>query len=184
MKPVVWLPSTCALFLILTGCADNNSTVQADPNGTGPFDKYGNYREDWVADPSKWTRPGRRQQNTPADDLPAIARNEEPPANSNPLAPAQPTITKPKVESTPRETVKRTENKPAVVTAKPKPKPTLVSKPKPKPKPKSTRYIVKSGDSLSRIASRNGSSVSAIQKANGISGTLIRPGQSLAIPKR
>jgi LysM repeat protein len=179
MKPVVWLPSIYTLFLILTGCADNNSTVQSDPNGTGPFDKYGNYREDWVADPSKWTRPGRRQQNTPTDDLPTIAKNEEPPANANPLGPAQPSITQPRVASTPRETVK-----PTVVTAKPKPKPKVVAKLKTKPKPKSTRYIVKSGDSLSRIASRYGSSVSAIQKANRISGTLIRPGQSLAIPKR
>lgn len=179
MKPVVWLPSICALFLILTGCTNQDPTAQSDPNGTGPFDKYGNYREDWVADPSKWTRPGKRHQNTPTEDIPAIAKNEEPPPNANPLAPAQPSVTKPKVQSTPRETVK-----PTVVAAKPKPKPTVSAKPKPKPKPKTTRYVVKSGDSLSRIASRYGSSVSAIQKANGISGSLIRPGQSLVIPKR
>jgi LysM repeat protein len=68
-------------------------------------------------------------------------------------------------------------------------RPTLaVSAPKPKPKPvvakpKSVRYIVKKGDSLSRIASRHGIGLSALRRANRISGDLIRPGQVLTIPK-
>ena len=189
MKSVLWLPSSCALFLFLNSCA--NKTPDVGP-GTGPYDSAGNYREDWADDPSKWRKPGSRSQQ-PADDLPMIAKNEQPPANANPLAPQvsanpKPAVTKvqsaPRETTRPRETVKRTEE-PKVVATKPKPKPTVAkAKPKAKPKPKSTRYIVKSGDSLSRIAARNGSSVSAIQRANGISGTLIRPGQSLVIPKR
>jgi LysM repeat protein len=63
-------------------------------------------------------------------------------------------------------------------------KPKIVkTKPRTKSKSKSGgRYIVKSGDSLSRIATRNHSSVEAIQKANGITGTLIHPGDKLIVP--
>jgi peptidoglycan endopeptidase LytF len=43
---------------------------------------------------------------------------------------------------------------------------------------------VKKGDTLSTIASRNGTTVSAIKSANRISGTMIRDGQKLIIPKR
>lgn len=194
MKPVVWLLPSCSLMLFLSSCTKNDPTAATGP-GYGPFDADGNYIEEFADDPSKWRRPGTRG-SAPAD-VPAIAKNDQPPANANPLAP--------KIESSPRPTTRSTETtKPVVVaqnkpretsrpttvtkettTARPKPKSTPVKvKPKVKPKPKTTRYIVKSGDSLSRIAARNGSSVSAIQKANGISGTLIRPGQSLVIPKR
>lgn len=55
---------------------------------------------------------------------------------------------------------------------------------KTKTKPKTSRYTVKSGDSLSSIASRNGTSVAALKSENGISGTMIRPGQSLTIPRK
>lgn len=102
--------------------------------------------------------------------------------DSNPLPPGNtskpaPVISKTEVTTPTKKPVKKSET----VVAKPKPKP----KPVPvKVKPKSTRYVVKAGDSLSAIASRTGSSVSAIQRANGISGTLIRPGQSLTIPKK
>lgn len=196
MKPAIWLPFSCALLHLLTSCGNQSSTAANDPLGTGPFDSQGRYREEWADDPTKWRRPGKRHQEpAPADDLPVIAKNEQPPADASPLAAGTP-ASKPvssRVEATPRETAQRTQTagktttapKPTPVVVKAKPKPVVVkAKPKPKPKPKSTRYIVKKGDSLSRIASRNGSSVSAIQKANGISGTLIRPGQSLVIPKR
>ena len=192
MKTVLWLPSSCALLLILTGCADKNSTAANDPLGTGPFDRNGNYVEAWANDPSKWRKPGSRAQPPPGDELPVIAKNDQPPPNANPLSPQVAANPKPapptRVESVPRETVRPTaEVKTATTSPKPtsKPKPTVVkAKPKPKPKPKTTRYLVKKGDTLSAIASRNGSSVSAIQRANGISGSLIRPGQSLVIPKR
>ena len=179
MKPVLWLPPSCAFILLLSGCAKDDPAIAGDPLGTGPFDRQGNYREDWVADPTKWTKPGKRHEAP--DDIPVIASNDQPPANANPLAPqGTPKPVTNRVESMPRETAQRTES-PKPVLVKPKPKPVVV---KAKPKPKSTRYVVKSGDSLSAIASRTGSSVSAIKSANGISGTLIRPGQSLVIPKR
>ena len=43
-------------------------------------------------------------------------------------------------------------------------------------------YIVKAGDSLSRIASRNGTTTRAIKDANGLSGDRILIGQKLVIP--
>lgn len=72
--------------------------------------------------------------------------------------------------------------------SKTKPKSTAVAKTTTKPKPKtssssSSRYAVKKGDSLYAIAKRYGTTVGALQKANKMSGTSIRPGQSLSIPK-
>jgi LysM repeat protein len=185
MKPVLWFPFSFVFALFFSSCSNNDPSLANDPLGTGPFDARGNYREEWANDPTKWRKPSNRNQ-VPDTDLPVIARNEQPPANANPLgSPGSSRSTKPtsspaiaRVEQKPRETVR---SSPKPVTVKPKPKPVVV---KAKPKPKTTRYVVKKGDSLSTIASRNGSSVSAIQRANGISGTLIRPGQSLVIPTR
>lgn len=196
MKPVLWFPFSLALILFIPSCSNNDPSLASDPLGTGPFDAQGRYREEWADDPTKWRKPSNRHQAPPADTgLPVIARNEQPPADANPLMPqgtSRSVTTKPapavvKVQDQPRETVRATTPKPTPVLVKPKPKPKPVvvkAKPKPKPKPKTQRYVVKKGDTLSAIASRNGSSVSAIQRANGISGSLIRPGQSLVIPKR
>ena len=161
MNSAIWLSTLSALILILAGCTTDPS-IANDPLGTGPFDSNGNYREDWADDPSKWRKPSNRNQ---PDDLPVIARNEEPPANATPLPSGGASTPKPSP-------------KPAPVVVKPKPKP------KPKPKQTVTRYTVKKGDTLSGIASRYGSSVSKIRSANGISGSLIRPGQTLVVPKR
>lgn len=140
-----------------------------------------------------WTKPGKRK---PAASL--FAAKDEPPADSIPLvtsadAHPQPLITstaQPKPSATTTAVSTRPVTKPkATVATKPKAKPKTVAKAKPKPKlkakakPQPKRYIVKSGDSLARIASRNGTTVSALQRANGISGSLIRPGQKLVIPK-
>lgn len=205
MQPILWLPLSCTLILILSGCA-NHGGAGNDPLGTGPFDSAGNYHEEWANDPSKWSKPGKRSPQPPAgDELPQIAKNEQPPPNANPLAPhssptqvksrpaarettrrteePKPTIAKSKPKSEPTVTKSKPKSEPTVTKSKPKPKPT-VAKSKPKPKPKTTRYVVKQGDNLSTIASRTGSSVSAIKKANGLSGTLIHPGKSLVIPKR
>ncbi len=199
-----WLCAIAVLSIValgLIGCS--NSTTSGGPSGTqypgvGPFDAQGNYVEEWADNPTKWKRPGaapRKPASEPTPEpTPQLAVNDQPPMNSVPLATSQPESTpspravapavssvassaevKPKVRPKVSETVVR--------EAKPKPKPKLV-KAKPKPKPKVTRYVVKKGDSLSAIASRQGSSVAAIQKANGISGSIIRPGQSLVIPKR
>lgn len=66
-----------------------------------------------------------------------------------------------------------------IASTPPKPKP----KPRPKPKPKSIRYTVKKGDTLYKISRKYGTSVGALQRANGISGSLIRPGQALKVPR-
>jgi LysM repeat protein len=194
MKSVLWIPASCAFVLVLASCGNTGSsgTQQA---GTGPFDRSGRYIEEWADNPSKWRKAGNSPSphELKSDEVPQIAKTEQPPQDSNPLLTSSgsttsskptnkpaPVISNTQVTSKPKPTVR--ESEPEVVKAKPKPKP--VVKAKPKPKPKSTRYVVKSGDSLSAIASRTGSSVSAIKSANGISGTLIRPGQSLIIPKK
>jgi LysM repeat protein len=191
MKSVLWIPVSYAFVLVLSSCGNSGDggTQQA---GTGPFDRTGRYIEEWADNPSKWRKgsssPSPHELKT--DEVPEIAKNEQPPQNSNPLLTSSgstlskptnkpvPAISQTQVTSKPKSTVR--ESEPAVVKTKPKSKPVV----KAKPKPKSTRYVVKSGDSLSAIASRTGSSVSAIKSANGISGTLIRPGQSLIIPKK
>ena len=123
---------------------------------TGPFDSRGNYIEDWADSPEKWYRP------------------------SAPTSKPKPVIAKKKPEAPPQIAV--VEPRPSPTVSAPKPKPVVV-KPKPKPKPKLVKYTVKKGDNLSRIASRHGVSLSALRRANGISGDLIRPGQSLTIPR-
>jgi LysM repeat protein len=176
MKPLIWLPFSCAAILTFSSCANNKSAAN-DPLGTGPFDSHGNYREDWADDPTKWRKPGSRQ--APADDLPVVAANELPPANATPLAPVDTNSSKPrssKPGSTPKPSASTAAAEPKTVSAKPKPKS--------KPKPTSSTYVVKKGDTLSGIASRNGSSVSAIRRANSISGSMIHPGDKLKIPRR
>ncbi|MES2437908.1 MAG: LysM peptidoglycan-binding domain-containing protein [Verrucomicrobiota bacterium] len=210
MKPVLWIPASCALALALSSCGNSGGGSGNPSATTGPFDSRGNYVEEWADNPSKWRKSGGKPSphELKSDDLPEIAKNDQPPQNSVPLASAgvsKPTKPAPVISQTqvvtskpkptvskPQEVATKTTKRPveksdddAVVKTKPKPKAkTVVAKAKPKPKPKSTRYVVKQGDSLSAIASRTGSSVSAIKSENGISGTLIRPGQSLVIPKR
>jgi LysM repeat protein len=173
MKPLIWLPLSCAAVLLFNSCANKGSTAGNDPLGTGPFDAQGNYREDWADDPTKWRKPGSR--HTPADELPAVAANELPPANANPLPPARRSSPKPS-STRPSASTGSSSSQPKEVAYKPKPKP--------KPKPTSITYTVKKGDTLSGIASRYGSTVAKIRSANGISGSMIRPGQKLKVPKR
>lgn len=150
------------------------------PTGTGPFDANGNYREEWADDPSKWRRPG----SAASDDAPVIAKNEQPPADSMPLASSAPARSKPETKSVKVAVSKTQETEVAKKTsaASETPQPSVVAKPK--PKAATVRYTVKKGDTLSGIASRHGTSVSAIKSANRISGTMIRDGQKLVIPKR
>lgn len=53
--------------------------------------------------------------------------------------------------------------------------------PKPTPKP-NTNYVVKSGDTLSAIASKYHTTVAAIKRANGLTSDAIRVGQRIKIP--
>lgn len=82
---------------------------------------------------------------------------------------------------------------PAIVRADPPPRPQISNptpppakpapKPKPKPKPSFTFHTVRKGDTLYGLAKRYGTTVGRIQQANGISGSLIRIGQKLKIPR-
>jgi LysM repeat protein len=207
MKTVLLIPAACALALSLSSCGNSGSGSSGGPQAvTGPYDRNGNYVEAWADDPSKWRKSGGSSPHEKkTDELPEIAKNDQPPQNSVPLPPAnvskstpvisQTQVVKPKpapVKSTEVVRTKPSAEKSETVVVKAKPKPattksrpkSAVVKAKTKPKPKSTRYVVKKGDSLSAIASRTGASVSAIKSENGISGTLIHPGQSLVIPKR
>jgi LysM repeat protein len=182
MKTVWTLLVTGISALTLSNCANSGGGGQS---GTGPFDSRGNYVEAWADNPSKWKKtpgaPSPHEQRS--DELPEIASNEQPPSNAVPIVSGGGSKPAPVISTTEvTQRPKATSNSSSTANSKPKPK--VVVKAKPKPKPKAVKYVVKSGDSLSAIASRTGSSVSAIQKANGISGTLIRPGQSLTIPKK
>ena len=178
MKPLIWLSLSCAAVLVFNSCANKGSTAGNDPLGTGPFDAQGNYREDWADDPTKWRKPGSRR--TSAEEFPAVAANDLPPENAIPLPPASSASPKP---SASRSSASSGSSSASSGSSKPKP---VAAKPKPKskPKPTSLTYTVKKGDTLSGIASRYGSSVAKIRSANGISGSMIRPGQKLKVPKR
>jgi LysM repeat protein len=205
MKPHLWIPAFCALTLTLalSSCGNSGSRNNGPQATTGPFDRNGRYIEEWADNPSKWRKPGASPSphETKSDELPEIAKNDQPPQNSNPLPPANASKPVPVISHTP-VAAKPTPQKPQVVATKSK-RPAEKSKEvavkskrpavkseevavrsKAKAKPKSSRYLVKKGDSLSSIASRTGSSISAIKSANDISGSMIRPGQSLTIPKR
>ena len=206
MKTILWTAASCAFALAFSSCANSGrSGAGAQQAGTGPFDKNGRYIEEWADNPSKWRKPGSSPSphEIKSDELPQIAQNEQPPQNSNPLPPANaskpaPVISKTEVTSKSKPAAeksqeiavksKRSMEKSEEVAVKSKrsseKSEEVAVKPKSKTKPKSTRYVVKSGDSLSSIASRTGSSVSAIRNANDISGTMIHPGQSLTIPRK
>jgi LysM repeat protein len=180
------------LALALPSCSTTGTGSGAlaanHPKGTGPFDSRGNYVEDWADNPTKWERATSIPVSTPSrliePDPPLIARNEQPPMNAIPISTTVSTV-RPSPAPKP---VASAAAKPVVAAAKPKPKAAqTVSKPKPKAtaakKPTTVRYTIRSGDSLSKIASRNGTTVSALQKANNIKGSLIMPGKVLVIPK-
>lgn len=183
MKPLIWLPLSFAAVLFFNSCANQGQTAGNDPQGIGPFDAQGNYREDWADDPSKWRKPSSHPQAA-TDDLPAVVANDVP-VNANPLPPAgsgslpKPNSKKPS-SSKPYTASEVTSSRPKPVN----PKSLVSSKPKSKPKPTSITYTVKTGDTLSGIAGRYGTTVAKLRSVNGISGSMIRPGQKLKVPKR
>ena len=200
MKTSIWLPASSALVLILSGCTNQNDPN--DPLGTGPYDAQGNYHEEWADDPSKWRKPGKRP-TTSGDDLPMVAQNDQPPPNANPLATGSQKLPPAVADTMPRETKHQSGREVEIasrsrssgstvksrqIASSDEPKRTTrsssSSRSKSKSKSSTTRHTVKKGDSLSSIAKKYGSSVSAIQKANGLSGTLIRDGKTLVVPKK
>jgi len=167
MKPRHLFPLLAApLFALLASCANTQNPTAEEDYGVGPFDAHGNYREDWADDPSKWRRPGKKTRSL-ADEAPLYAENDSPPADATPFQASTPAY-KPKTTAS---TVKKTTTR--------KPSRTAFAK----PKSRVTTHVVKKGDTLDAIAKRNGSSVAAIRKANKISGSMIRPGQKLVVPK-
>jgi LysM repeat protein len=68
----------------------------------------------------------------------------------------------------------------ASAAAKSKSKTTASTTAKKKP---ATRYTVKKGDNLVKIADRYNTTAAAIRKANGLKGAVVSPGKTLVIPK-
>ena len=163
------LPALAAtLSAILSGCTSNGISATASHNpGYGPFDQNGNYVEAWADKPAKkhwWS-------TKPASPKPTVTKKDPPLIASNTPRPKTRPVTQP--VSTPRPT-------PPPVAYNPPPKPKPVTRPTPKP---SVRHTVVKGDTLYSLGRRYGTSVGAIQRANGISGTTIRIGQKLRIPR-
>jgi LysM repeat protein len=186
----LYLPAA-SLFAAFSSCT-NTGTTASNAGSVGPFDARGNYVEAWADNPSKWRKGGsteivEAEPDRAAADVPVvppavIAANATP----RPVASTTTTVYRPKTAtvSNPKPKTGSTAS-----SSRPKPKTAVVVKPKVKPKavakskPKATRHTVRSGDSLYAIAKRYGTTASAVQKANGLKGTVIRPGQSLTIPK-
>ncbi|WP_193214568.1 LysM peptidoglycan-binding domain-containing protein [Luteolibacter marinus] len=160
-----WLSvPAAALSVALTACTNGGYSSAENPTGTGPFDSRGNYVEAWADNPSQWKQANSRPVDAEPDKQPE-------PVQTPPLIAAN---TPQKTATTP------------VINPKPTPKPAPKPKPKPAPvkvKPKVVRHTVKKGDSLYAIAKRYGTTVGKIQSANRLKGTIIRPGQSLVIPR-
>jgi nucleoid-associated protein YgaU len=150
------------LFVLITTPLLTQCALRSAPPSqmvTGPFDSRGNYVEDWVDRPEKWYRPPGAGSPSESSASPSIASNPEP----EPHIPLIHTDSPPEIRD---------------------PQSTVSYKPTSRPKtPTIVRHTVKRGDTLSGLAKRYGSSISKIQRANGISGSMIRLGQTLKIPK-
>lgn len=157
------------LPLSFTNC--NSGGSSGTISGTGPFDSSGNYVEEWADNPAKWN--GR---SVPHSDPPTLASTTQ---SQTTTVVQRPAPVRPTSSSTTTTTV-RPQTTTKVVT-KPKPKPT--PKPKPKPVAQFVYHTVKRGDTLFGLAKRYGTTVAKVQKANGFSGSTIRIGQRLKIPR-
>ena len=95
MKPVLWIPALCAITLALSSCGNFGSSGGGGDRGTqqagvGPFDENGNYIEAWADNPAKWRTSGNKPSphELKSDEIPVIAKRDQPPQNSIPLAPS------------------------------------------------------------------------------------------------
>ena len=197
-----YLPAA-ALVVAFPACTNTGGSTASNPGGTGPFDSRGNYVEAWADSPTKW-KAGSQQladaepEQPAATDIPVLppailAANETPkPISTTTTVVYKKTPTRTSAGSSssstasnstkPKAKTTSSSSKPVVVKPKTTPKPKVVAKAKPKAKA-STRHTVRSGDNLYSIAKRYGTTVGALQKANGVKGAMIKPGQTLAIPK-
>lgn len=155
MSKCLLFAASGAIVLGLSGCGAF-STAE-NPTGTGPFDDRGNYIEEWADNPSKWNGSSVPKPTDPQPQQ--VASNDTPPVVTP--RPAPPSQTTP--------------------ISNPKPKP--VVKPKPKPKPRTTIHTVRKGDTLYGLAKKYGTTVGKLRSANGISGSIIRIGQKIKIPR-
>jgi LysM repeat protein len=166
--PLNLVTTALAIATLLAGCSGGreiSSTASYNP-GYGPFDQNGNYVEAWADKPVRQHRWGTKPPETATQlvarkDPPVSASRKKPTEKRPPLVASQTPPSRPA---------------PAVL---PKPRP---ASPKPAPKP-TIRHTVVKGDTLYSLGRRYGTSVGAIQRANGISGTTIRIGQKLRIPR-
>jgi LysM repeat protein len=71
----------------------------------------------------------------------------------------------------------------ASASAKSKPKSKATASTTTTKKKPATRYTVKKGDNLVKIADRYNTTAAAIKKANGLKNTVVSPGKTLVIPK-
>ena len=187
MKLAFWMPAFCALAMTLVSCTNFGSGPGIGGGsqlaGTGPFDENGNYIEAWADNPSKWRKSGggRTPHELGTDEIPQIAKSEQPPQNSIPLYPSALISRVSPSAARNKSSLAKTATKTA---AKSTPKAVAAKSASTKSAAKSTRDLIKPGDSLSSIASRNGCSVSALKSANGITGSAIRAGRSLTIPRK
>jgi LysM repeat protein len=132
-----------------------------------PFDSNGNYVSDWAAEGE--ARAGRSRRATPDDE-------------SNWSGSHRGRVT---VASTPK---KSAGGKPKAKSSDDEARPKKKSPATPAKSAKSksgggSKYVVKKGDSVERIARRYGISVAKLKAANGLKSDLIRDGQALSIPK-
>jgi LysM repeat protein len=109
MRPIFWLPFSCAAIFNLSGCSNMGGSAGSNPSGTGPFDSQGNYHEEWANDPSKWRKPGSHSQTpAPSDDLPVVTKNEQPPPDASPFTAVEPAKSKDPAAHAPSETTRHT----------------------------------------------------------------------------
>lgn len=199
-------PCLAGLILpfIIASCAERSrpdtiDVVVSNPNAYqvnhGPFDENGNYVEAWADNPPKrrYVTPQQLQrEDLMKNGVQGLASNlqkqfnrKKPQAQQAVQYQPQPAQYQPQLvanyQPTPPEPEEIPEPK---VVAKPKPKPQVAkATPKPKPKPTSVTHTVRKGDTLYALSRKYGATVSAIQKANRISGSNIRIGQKLSIPR-
>ena len=165
-KFLLHLLSTLALLFYLVSCSGKR-TPDYNP-AIGPFDEDGNYVEAWADNPPKRNRSWfSKKKPEKEEEEPKVVETAPP---------------KRKLYDPPKET----RTSPPKQASKPKPKPKTTYKPKPKPvkvAPKYRNHKVVKGDTLYGLSRKYGVSVSAIQKANGLSGSNIRAGATLKIPR-
>ncbi|SHJ45525.1 LysM domain-containing protein [Rubritalea squalenifaciens DSM 18772] len=164
--------------LVIASCSQSRPDVidvvvtnpHAYQENFGPFDENGNYVESWADNPPKRRyiskeQHQREQAERSGKKQPQVAQR-----------PSQQRPTQVATHTPPPKT--QTYSKPKTVS-KPKPKPVVVKPKKPSPRV----HSVRKGDTLYALSRKYGTSVKAIQRANGISGSNIRIGQRLTIPR-